>query len=416
MNAEIITIGEELLIGQVINTNAAWMGEQLNEAGISVSQITSIPDHRDDILRLLAESGKRSQLILITGGLGPTRDDVTKDVLCEFFGTSLVLNETVLEDIRGFFQRKGLELTHRNQQQAMVPASALVLRNPHGTAPGLWLEKSGSIYVAMPGVPYEMKHIMNQEVLPRMTEYNGNQHIIHKTILTQGIGESFLSDLIAPWEQNLPAGIQLAYLPSPGTVRIRLTGKGHDLQQVREMVDAEARKLELLIPQYIWGFDKDTLEEATGRLLKERGNTVGTAESCTGGHIAHRITSVPGSSAWFRGSIVAYSNEIKEKLLEVQPTILEQHGAVSREVVEAMATNALKVLGTDFSIAVSGIAGPDGGTAEKPVGTVWIAVACKGTVESRKFQFGDSRDRNILRSTLAALSMLRSFILKQHTQ
>ena len=413
MNAEIITIGEELLIGQVINTNAAWMGEQLNEAGISVSQITSIPDQRDDILRLLAESGKRSQLVLITGGLGPTRDDVTKDVLCEFFGTSLVLDKTILDDIREFFQRKGLDLTERNKQQAMVPATALVLRNPHGTAPGLWLEKAGSIYVAMPGVPYEMKHIVTEEVLPRMKDVDGKMHIIHKTILTQGIGESFLSDLIAPWEQNLPSGIQLAYLPSPGTVRIRLTGKGHDLQQVSEMVGVEARKLESLIPQYIWGFDRDTLEAATGRLLEERGKTVGTAESCTGGHIAHRITSVAGSSAWFRGSIVAYSNQIKEKLLHVPQPILEEHGAVSRQVVEAMATNALDVLGTDFSIAVSGIAGPGGGTAEKPVGTVWIAVASKNAVKSRKFQFGDSRDRNILRSTLAALSMLRDFILKQ---
>lgn len=411
MTAEIISIGEELLIGQVVNTNASWMAEQLNLSGISVSQITAITDSRSEIIRMLAEAEKRSHLVLMTGGLGPTRDDVTREALCEFFNSRLELNQQVLDNIIALFSSRGLQLSERNRQQAMVPHNATMILNPNGTAPGLWFQKDGKIFVAMPGVPFEMKHMLTHEVLPKIKNWAEKTHIVHKTILTQGIGESFLSDIISPWESELPTNIQLAYLPSPGMVRIRLTGKGADEQQVRRNVEQEARKLQELIPQYIWGYDRDTLQEVTGHLLLERGQSLSTAESCTGGYIAHHITSVPGSSSWYKGSIVAYSNEIKEKLLNIDPLLIEKYGAVSQQVVEAMATQANSIFSTDYSIAVSGIAGPEGGTPEKPVGTVWIAVAGNNKVTSKKFQFGDSRERNILRSVLSALSMLRDVVI-----
>ncbi|MFO7977841.1 MAG: competence/damage-inducible protein A [Bacteroidales bacterium] len=414
MNAEIISIGEELLIGQVINTNASWMAEQLNQAGISVTQITAIADNHEEILRLLNEAGRRCELILITGGLGPTRDDITKEVLCEFFDSRLVHSEQVIQDITGIFGRKGLELSESNRHQALVPDKATIIRNPNGTAPGLWFEKDDRIFVAMPGVPYEMQHMITHEVIPRILKVPGHRHIVQKTILTHGIGESFLSDIIASWETDLPHQMQLAYLPSPGMVRIRLTAKGDDLHQLQQLVEQEAAKLQKLIPQYIWGYDRDTMQEVTGKILKERKQTICTAESCTGGYIAYHITSVPGSSEWYKGSIVAYSNEIKEKLLNVDPELISKHGAVSQQVVEAMAAEALKIFNTDYAISVSGIAGPDGGTPQKPVGTVWIGIASKERVHSRKFQFGDSRERNILRSVLAALGMLRNILVEEH--
>jgi nicotinamide-nucleotide amidase len=412
MHAEIITIGEELLIGQVINTNAAWLAERLNESGIMVKQVSVVSDTEPEILRILGETFERSPLILMTGGLGPTRDDVTKLALCRFFDTELVINEEVLEDIRAIFSRRNLSLTELNRQQALVPQGAKIVRNPNGTAPGLIFEKEGRICVAMPGVPYEMKAMVEDHILPELKKRQKQQFILHRTILTQGIGESFLSEIIADWENNLPPFIKLAYLPSPGMVRLRMSASGTYERELKKALSGEEGKLAKLIPQYIWGFDRDTLEEVIGRLLTERGMTLSTAESCTGGFLAHKITSVAGSSAYFRGSIVAYSNDLKTRFLWINEKLISKHGAVSKEVVEAMALNGCEVMSSDFCLATSGIAGPGGATPEKPVGTVWIALAFKDKVKSKLLHLGDQRDRNIARASLAALAMLREKILE----
>ncbi len=411
MNAEIISIGEELLIGQTINSNAAFISKLLNNAGVSVRQVTTIADDEDEILRALKDSAGRSNLVLITGGLGPTRDDVTKKALCRFFDCALKTDEAVLSDIIKFFKKRGIEINELNRQQALVPECARVIRNPNGTAPGLHFENKGKEFFAMPGVPFEMKAMMNDSILPIIKKLIPDPIlIIHKTTLTQGIGESFLASLIAEWENQLPDFIQLAYLPSPGIVRLRLTARGKNERLLMEAIDKEIKKLKKIIPEHIWGYDGDTLEGLLGTYLKKRGETLCTAESCTGGYIAHRITSISGSSEWFKGSVVAYSNEIKQSFLNIDKTLLEKHGAVSRQAVEAMAVNARLKMGADWSIAVSGIAGPAGGTPEKPVGTVWIAVAGKGSIKSRKFMFGDNRERNIIRSGVAAMGMLTALL------
>ncbi|MBW6498011.1 MAG: competence/damage-inducible protein A [Bacteroidales bacterium] len=412
MHAEIITIGEELLIGQIVNTNASWIAERLNEAGVAVKQVTVVADSESEILRALSEAFSRSDLVLTTGGLGPTRDDVTKLALCHFFKTGLVLNQEVLEDVSMLFSQRNLALTELNRQQALVPEAAKVLRNSNGTAPGLWLEKEGKICVAMPGVPYEMKAMVEGYILPELKKQRKDSFIVHRTILTQGIGESFLSEIIAEWENNLPPFIKLAYLPSPGMVRLRLSASGAREEDLMIALSEEEEKLRSLIPQYVWGFDRDTLEGVIGKLLVEKGLTVSTAESCTGGYLAHKITSVAGSSAYFMGSIVAYANELKSRFLWINKKLIEKHGAVSREVVEAMALNGCQTMSSDFCMATSGIAGPGGGTAEKPVGTVWIAVAFRDKVSSRLLHLGDQRDRNIARATLATLAMLREKILE----
>jgi nicotinamide-nucleotide amidase len=412
MIAELITVGDELLIGQVINTNASWMAKALNECGVDVRQITSVSDTAGEITRALKEAEERADLILITGGLGPTHDDITKDILCEYFHTELVEDEKVLESIHSFFQRKGLDLTELNRRQALVPKGSTVINNPLGTAPGLAFHKNGKLFVAMPGVPYEMKHIMETFVLPWLQNNYPGSIILHKTIMTQGIGESFLAAKIAEWVDNLPSEIKLAYLPSPGIVRLRLSIRGNNRDNMTRLLNSEVEKLMKLIPEYFWGFDDEKLETVVGELLKKQGKTVCTVESCTGGYIAHRITGVPGSSGWFKGSVVAYDNKVKEGLLNVPVDMIERYGAVSREVVEIMATEACKLLHADYAISVSGIAGPDGGTPEKPVGTVWIAIAGPGILESKKFLFGDERDRNIVRAGNAALGLLRSVLLK----
>jgi len=408
---EIISIGDELLIGQVINTNSSWMAEELNLAGFDVRQITAISDQGDEIKRALHEASERADVILMTGGLGPTKDDITKQVLCEFFSTELVINDRVLENVRSFFERKGLPLTQLNHDQALVPQSATVLDNPVGTAPGLAFEHQGKFYVSMPGVPYEMKHIMESYVIPRLISKSKGDVIVHKTILTQGIGESFLAEIIKDWENNLHPAIKLAYLPSPGIVRLRLSMRGKDKPAMEALLTEKISALKMLIPKYIWGEGKQTLEEVIGRLLKQKGQTIVTAESCTGGFLAHRITSIPGSSAYFKGSVVAYHNQVKQNLLGVESSILDEHGAVSSQTVEQMALSAKKLLNADYALSVSGIAGPDGGTDEKPVGTVWIALARPdGSVVSKKFLFGDQRQRNILRATNAALGMVFKYL------
>jgi nicotinamide-nucleotide amidase len=412
MIAEIVSIGDELLIGQVINTNASWMAEQLNLAGISVQKIIVVADRKEEIKETLTNAGKRSDLVLITGGLGPTKDDITKDTLCEYFNSKLVFSEEVYNHIIQLFHIRSLNLSERNRKQAEIPDACNIIKNNQGTAPGMWFEKDNVIYVSMPGVPFEMKAMMADYIIPMVSERNNMNAIVHKTILTQGVGESWLAERISDWEENLPKEIKLAYLPQPGIVRLRLTASGNDPFKLKTKVEIEIEKLKTIIPELIFGYNEDTLEQVVGILLKENNYTLSTAESCTGGYIAHLLTSISGSSAYFKGSVVAYSNEIKEHVLGVKNPTLINHGAVSEEVVLEMARQARKKFNTNFSIAVSGIAGPDGGTDEKPVGTVWIGLATPNTCFARKYQFGEHRGRNIRRSAITALNMLRLEILK----
>ncbi|MFW5757586.1 MAG: competence/damage-inducible protein A [Bacteroidota bacterium] len=412
LQTEIISIGDELLIGQVVNTNSTWLAETLNLAGIDVRQITAVADNSNEILRALKEAENRADVILMTGGLGPTKDDITKTVLCDFFEDSLLLNEKVLDNVRDFFQKKGVNLTKLNEDQALVPSKAVVLHNPVGTAPGLLFRKKNKVFVAMPGVPYEMKYLTEKYVIPQLQKLNKGQIIIHKTILTQGLGESFLAEKIDPWVRNLPFNIKLAYLPSPGIVRLRLTAHGDNLQTMNALLNKKVEDLKKIIPWYFWGIDKDKLEEVTGKLLNKFKATLATAESCTGGYIAHRITGIAGSSDYFNGSVVAYSNQVKMDILNVKEETLNQFGAVSKQVAEQMASGAKKMLHATYAIATTGIAGPGGGTDEKPVGTVWISIDGPNGVESKKFTFGDQRDRNIIRTGNAALGMLRNYLVK----
>jgi nicotinamide-nucleotide amidase len=418
MNVEIINIGDELLIGQVINTNAAWMAAQLNLSGFRVYQFTVVSDSRVHILQALAEAEKRAEVVLISGGIGPTKDDITKHTLCEYFNTRLVYNEEAYRDLEALFARRGYPVTELNRQQAELPETCTGIPNKLGTARGMWFEKvrpggGTTIFVSMPGVPFEMKAMMADEVIPRLKHGFKTPCIYHKTILTQGVGESFLAAQIESWENALPAHIKLAYLPQPGMVRLRLSGEGSDESVLHQQVDSEIEKLLVLIPEHIFGYDEETLELIIGRLLKEQKATLATAESCTGGAIAQMITSIPGSSVYFKGSVVAYANEIKEHILGVSADSIEKHGAVSKQVVTEMAVSIQTKFNSDYAIATSGIAGPDGGTPEKPVGTTWIAIAAPGEVFAMQFLFGDSRERNIRRTSLQALNMLRKKLIRQ---
>lgn len=411
MLAEIITIGDELLIGQVVDTNSAWIAQHLNDIGIKVKQITSVSDEEGHILQALNEAIKRADIILLTGGLGPTKDDITKKTLCKYFNTGLKFDEQSYKIIETIFHSRGREVTPINRLQAEVPENCTVLHNFLGTAPGMWFEKDKKIYISMPGVPSEMKGLMEKIILPKIKERFPLVPIVHKTILTQGAGESFLSDLISSWEDNLPSNLKLAYLPAAGMVRLRITANGENEETLRKEVENEALKLKALIGEYIYGYENDKLEALIGRLLREQKKTICTAESCTGGFIAHKITSIPGSSEYYIGSVVAYANEIKINELNVDMLTLETHGAVSEQVVKAMAHNARKKFKTDYSIACSGIAGPDGGTADKPVGTVWIAVSNFEKIITRKLQLGTSRERVILETAQHTLNTLRKMLL-----
>ena len=411
VNAEIITIGDELLIGQVVDTNSAWIGRELNEIGIRVAQITSISDNAEQILKTLKEASDRADVILITGGLGPTKDDITKKTLCTFFNADMRVDSESLKIIESIFESRKREITEINRKQAEVPANCTVLLNRLGTAPGMWFEEKGIVYISMPGVPVEMKGIMQNEALPVLKKKFSLPPIIHRTILTQGIPESFLADKISDWEDNLPSYLKLAYLPAAGTVRLRITGSGTDEKKLRKEVEERAEQLKPLIEEFIYGYEDETLEAIVGKLLFQQRKTISTAESCTGGYIAHRITSVPGSSEYYQGSVIAYSNEIKVKELGVDMNLLESFGAVSEEVVKAMAKNSLKRLGSDYAIATSGIAGPGGGTDLKPVGTVWLAIANHQSIVTRRLQLGRHRDRVIMETSQHALNMLRKMLL-----
>ncbi|MCD4735925.1 MAG: competence/damage-inducible protein A [Bacteroidales bacterium] len=413
MTAEIINIGDELLIGQIVNTNASWIAQRLHLAGIVVSDISVIGDNRDSIIRQLETSIKRSDLVILTGGLGPTNDDITKSALCEFFDCGLVFNEDTYNDVEAFFSKFGRRVTEVNRKQAEIPEKCIPIRNTNGTAPGMWFKMGNKSVISIPGVPFELKPMIDDFVIPEMTKNRQSQNFIYKTILTTGRGESDLSSLIKDWENGLPENFKLAYLPQPGIVRLRLQGQGIDKMDIEKGMVREISKLEKLIPDLIFGYDEDTLENIIGRLLINKHQTLATAESCTGGYISHLITSVPGSSEYYPGSIISYSNKTKQHILKVKNDTLINHGAVSEETAVSMAANARKLLGSDYSIATTGIAGPGGGTKKKPVGTTWIAIASEDGIIAKKFLMGNNRERNIRKTALAALNMLRKILLSK---
>lgn len=408
INVEIISIGDELLIGQTINTNASWMGAQLAANGIKVSHVVTISDTWEAITGALEEAHARNQVVLITGGLGPTKDDITKQVLCKYFDSKLVLDQNVLNHVTSFFTKRNRPMLEVNRMQAMVPEACEVLFNEQGTAPGMWFEKEDTVFVSMPGVPYEMKFLMESYVIPRLVKKYPFKKLVQKTYLTQGIGESFLAEKISGWENQLrKEGLDLAYLPSPGMVKLRISSGSGDEARVASF----GEELKQMIPLYLYGEEEETLPEVVGRLLLTNEETVGTVESCTGGSIMAGLTSISGSSAYVSGGLITYSNDLKIKLAQVNPETLEDFGAVSEETVLEMAAGGKKELNVDWCIAVSGIAGPLGGSDEKPVGTVWIAIDGPERKVSRKFLFGTDRQRTVQMTVLTALNMLRCEIL-----
>ncbi|MBH2005331.1 MAG: competence/damage-inducible protein A [Sphingobacteriia bacterium] len=410
--ATIITIGDELLIGQVVDTNSSWIAQELNKIGVAVKHRVAVGDVWQDIWEALDEESKKADIILITGGLGPTADDITKPLLCEYFNGKMVVDQPTLEHLTHLFEQiLKRPMIERNAKQAEVPDTCTVLKNEQGTAPGMLFKRDGRIFVAMPGVPHEMKWMMTHHVLPMIPELYNTGFIEHRTLLTAGIGESFLADLINEFETSLPDHVKLAYLPNFGMVRLRLSSWALEKKTLNKELDNLFNLLKINVKEYLVIDEDLPMEVAVGKLLKERKQTVSTAESCTGGYIAHLLSIHPGSSVFFTGSIVSYANIIKERMLGVSHEILTTVGAVSEETVVQMAKAVRETLQTDYSIAVSGIMGPDGATAEKPVGLVWVAIASKDHVVSKSFQFRFDRRRNIELTAINALNMLRTMIV-----
>ncbi len=410
--ASIITIGDELLIGQTIDTNSAYMAQELNRIGIWVHRRVAVGDVWEDIWKSLEDESRVSQIVLITGGLGPTADDITKPLLCQFFGGKLVVDDEALGNVKNIFENiLKRPLLERNLKQAEVPDVCTVIQNKRGTAPGMWFEKEDRIFISMPGVPHEMKGMMTQSVLPRLKDRFALPPIIHRTLLTAGIGESFLAERINDFETTLPSNIKLAYLPNYGMVKLRLTARGRSEKLMAEL-ESEFDMLKEKV-QDVMVVDEDlTMQQVVGRILKARGKTVGISESCTGGYVSHLITSVPGSSEYFHGSVVSYANTLKHDLLGVENQVIEQFGAVSRETASQMVKGALRVLKTDYALVTTGIMGPDGGSAEKPVGTVWVGIGNAAKTETHQFQFRFDRQRNIELTATNALNILRKFVLQ----
>ncbi|GGK64830.1 competence/damage-inducible protein A [Rufibacter glacialis] len=407
ISAEIMTIGDELLYGQVIDTNSAWLGQELGKIGIRVKQITSISDNPDAICEALTQAMARAQVVLVTGGLGPTKDDLTKHTLTRYFKSELQLHQPSLEDVENIFRKYNRPMLEVNRQQAFLPACCTPVRNILGTAPGMLFQEQGTLVVSMPGVPFEMKRMMTDTVLPYLQQHFQLPQIIHKVVQTIGQGESFLAERIAAWEDNLPNNLKLAYLPHLAGVRLRLTGFSDGQHDLETQLQEQVHQLSILLPDNIFAYGEVTLEEAIGQLLKERNLTISTAESCTGGLVAHKLTSVPGSSAYFMGSVVAYSNEVKKAQLGVPAETLDKHGAVSEETVRAMAQGVRQRLHTHIGLATSGIAGPDGGTPEKPVGTIWIAYADAHQTIARQLSYNKTRQLNIEYTALQVLDLIR---------
>ncbi len=411
-NAEIITIGDEILYGHILDTNSQWMSQELDNIGVKVIRKTTIGDQRSELLAAFSEAEERADVVLITGGLGPTNDDPTKPCLAEYFNCKITLHTQALEEVTEFFKSKGRELTEVNRQQAALPECCTFLSNKIGTAPGMWFERNGKVFVSMPGIPKEMQLLMQNEVLPRISKLFTTDVIYHKIVKTIGIGESWLADKIKDWEHNLPDHISLAYLPSLGQVKLRLTATGSNLDILQAEVEDKISDLKRSIDKYIFGFNNDKIEEVVGRMLLERSMTLATAESCTGGYLSHMITSVPGSSKYYRGSIVPYHNDHKVDLLGVSPETLKKYGAVSEQTVIEMSNGVREKFGTIIGVATSGIAGPGGGTPEKPVGTVWIALADGTNTLAKKLQLWKDREINIKASAIAVLNMIRITLSK----
>ncbi|RVT97251.1 competence/damage-inducible protein A [Mucilaginibacter limnophilus] len=410
MLAEIITIGDEILIGQIVDTNSAWMGQQLNKIGIKVKQISSVSDDREHILNALAEASKRADVILITGGLGPTKDDITKKTLAEYFNVGLMENQDALDNVERIFKRYNRPLLEVNKQQALVPENCEVILNENGTAPGMWFNHHGKIYMSMPGVPFEMMYMMEGQVLPKLQATIELPVIVHKTILTAGEGESFLAETIADIEDSLPPHIKLAYLPKLGQVRLRLSGFGDDARALEKEVEHYASQIIERVKHVVVAEEDLPIEKAILNQMEQRGLTLSTAESCTGGLISHMLTQHLGSSKVFLGGAVSYSNDLKEDILDVKHETLQQFGAVSEQTAVEMAEGALKNFKSDYAVAVTGIAGPDGGTPDKPVGTVWIAVVSANNRQIKKFTYVGKRLQNIERSAISAFTMLNNLL------
>lgn len=407
MQATIVTIGDEILIGQIVDTNSVSISRHLNRAGIVVRRRLSIGDEREQITTTVRESMAESEVVIITGGLGPTKDDITKKTLSDLFGGELRYDDKVGEHVRTMLEKRGVTFNELNRSQALVPDCCTVLFNYHGTAPGMWFEREGRVVISLPGVPFEMEHLMEEQVMPRLKERFALRSIVHRTLITSGLAESMLAERIAPWEEALPPYLKLAYLPNPGAVRLRLSAYEVEGEQVAREIEEQFSKLRAMIPPYVVGFEDATVQELVHRALIERGLKLAVAESCTGGRIASLFTAMPGASAYFQGSVVAYQNRIKEQLLEVGVDTLFKHGAVSDEVVRQMAEGARALFGSDYAIATSGIAGPSGGSKQKPVGTVWMAVAGPKRTVCQLRHCGTDRGQIIERAAAYAIALLR---------
>ncbi len=411
MKVEIITIGDELLIGQVVDTNSAWMAKILNDNGFQVVRKATVGDEANDIKKAISDAISRVPIVLTTGGLGPTKDDITLKTLCDYFGTTLYFSEEVHTHIQNMFLKRGYTMNELTRNQALVPKAATIIQNDAGTAPCSWFERDGGILVSLPGVPFEMKWLMENEIVPRLKKrFHRDLFIRHQTCSVTGIAEAALAIKLTDFENGLPPFVKLAYLPKAGIIRLRLSAYNEEQSQADAAIESLQQQLEGLLQGYLIPNLDNNIEVLVGEKLRSTGLTTGTAESCTGGAIATLLTSVPGSSDYFRGSIIAYSNDVKQRLLNVSENDLLLYGAVSQPVVEQMARSARQVLGSDYAIATSGVAGPGGGTSEKPVGTIWIAIANKDVVISRKFQFTPVREQNIQRTTNASLLMLLQFL------
>lgn len=414
MKAEIITIGDEILIGQIVDTNSAYISKELNKIGVSVHQITSIQDERSHILQTLEEAAKRADIIIITGGLGPTKDDITKKCLCEFFDDKLVRNEEVLKHIEALFDKYiDTPISDLNRDQALLPSRAIALHNEYGTAAGMWFKDQGKVFISMPGVPYEMRGLMEREIIPRLMQTYSRPVILHKTVITYGLGESAIAERIEEWEDNLPKEIRLAYLPNLGRVRLRLTAKGDNENYLSNLINNQITALHEYIGDLIYGFeDDDPLEVVIGRMLVEKGWTLSTAESCTGGRLASKFTTAPGSSESFKGSVVCYSTESKKELLDVSEDLIKKYSVVSAEVAIAMAEGVQKRFHTEFAISTTGNAGPTKGDSDADLGTVFLGIATPDGVTAHEFNFGNHREKVIGKSVNKAMELLQQSIIK----
>ncbi len=408
VKAKIISIGDELLIGQVVNTNASWLGNILTTNGIEVVSTLTIGDGERDIVESL-DACSDVEIIVMTGGLGPTADDITKPTLCKYFGTELEFCQDAYDNVMSIFKLRGYQMTERNRGQAYIPKSCKYIPNRYGTAPCMWFEKGGSVYISMPGVPFEMKNVFEQEILPKLLEHFKVTPYINKVVMTTGVGESFLADKIKDWEDALPDFLSLAYLPQYGMVRLRLEGRHPDREFLQQTIDNEIDKLNKLIGEYVFGYDDTPIAEAVLDKLGAAGKTLASAESCTGGTIAKMVTAIPGSSEVFKGTVVSYATSVKEEVLGVRHEDVEKYTVVSQQVAEQMATGVRALLKADYAVATTGVAGPGGGTDENPVGTVWIAVAGPNGVISKRCNFGKDRGNNIERASITALEMVRKY-------